>query len=170
MEVFRASDEESGLCKQMDGLNDECISSVSYSILINCEPSPVIHPSRGFRQGDPLSPYLFLFCMEGLHSLLQHAADSGQIKGVSIFKKGPWLIHLFFTNDSLLFCRSSITKCHKIKDLFSSYERASGLQFNRSKTSLFFSKSTSPESIDQIKSFLGVQEVKQYEKYLSLPT
>ena len=67
----------------------ECISLVSYSILINGEPSPIVHPSRGIRQGDPLSPYLFLFCTEGLHCLFQHSADSGQIKGVSICKNGP---------------------------------------------------------------------------------
>lgn len=63
----------------------ECISSVSYLILINGETSPVIHPSSGIRQRDPLSLYLFLFSIEGLHSLLQHAADSDQIREVSIY-------------------------------------------------------------------------------------
>ena len=104
----------------------EYISTVSYSILINGEPSSIIHPARGLKQGDPLSPFLFLFCTEGLHSLIQHAVASGHIRGVSICKKGPRLTHLFFANDSLLFCRASIAECHKIHALLGSYERASG--------------------------------------------
>ena len=148
----------------------ECVSTVNYSILINGEPSSIIHPAKGLKQGDPLFPFLFLFCTEGLDSLIQHAAASGQIKGVSICKKGPRLTHLFFADDSLFFCRASIAECHKIHALLCSYERVSGQQLNRSKTSLFFSKSTSPKSIAQITNFLGVQDVKQYEKYISLPT
>ena len=159
-----------GFANRWVALMMECISTVSYSILINGEPSPIVHPTRSIRQGDPLSPYLFLLCTEGLHSLLHHAAESAQIRGVSICKKGPQLTHLFFTDDSLLFCRSSTFECLKIQNILDSYERASGQQLNKSKTSLFFSKSTPAESIDQIISFLGVQEVKQYEKYLGLPT
>ena len=49
-----------------------------------------------------------------------------------------------------------------------SYEKASGQQLNRNKTDIFFSKSTPPNILDQIKDSLGVQEIKQYEKYLGL--
>ena len=146
----------------------ECISTVSYSILINGEPSPIIHPTRGLRQGDPLSPFLFLICSEGLHSLLHQAAEAKQIRGVSICKRGPRLTHLFFADDSVIFCRASLVECRKIQELLECYEKASSQQLNRSKTGLFFSKSTPLVITDQIKEALGVQEIKQFEKYLGL--
>ena len=78
------------------GLMTECISSVSYSILINGEPHGNIQPSRGLRQGDPLSPYLFLLCAEGLHSLIKKAESNGDMQGVSLCRGGPKITHLFF--------------------------------------------------------------------------
>ena len=48
----------------------ECISTVTYSILVNGEPQGMITSTRGLRQGDPQSPYLFLLCAEGLHAIL----------------------------------------------------------------------------------------------------
>ena len=60
----------------------ECISLVNYSILVNEKTSPVIHPTKGIKQWDPFSLYLFLFCTKGLHSLLQHSTVSSHIRGV----------------------------------------------------------------------------------------
>ena len=57
----------------------ECITMMSYSILVNGELKGMINPSRGLRQGDPLSPYLFLFCAEVLNALLCNAATRGDI-------------------------------------------------------------------------------------------
>ena len=57
----------------------ECITTVSYSILVNGEPKGLIKPSRGLRQGDPLSPYLFLFYVEGLNAIIRGAALKGEI-------------------------------------------------------------------------------------------
>ena len=59
----------------------ECIQSVTYSILVNGESNGHIIPSRGIRQGDPLSPYLFLLCSEDLNGIIQHSVDGGQIEG-----------------------------------------------------------------------------------------
>ena len=106
--------DEMGFDKKWIQLIFECISTVSYSLLVNGEPSSVIKPTRGIRQGDPLSPYLFLLCIKGLHSLLHQVATAGQIRGVSICNKGPRLTHLFFANDSLIFCRVFMQECQKI--------------------------------------------------------
>ena len=57
----------------------ECITTVSYSILVNGEPKGLIKPSKGLRQGDPLSPYLFLFYAEGLNAILRRAVLNGEI-------------------------------------------------------------------------------------------
>ena len=62
--------EKMGFCEKWVSLIFECISTVSYSILVNKEPKGDIRPSRGIRQGNPLSPYLFLLCSEGLNRML----------------------------------------------------------------------------------------------------
>ena len=72
------------------------IRSMSYSILVNGEPCGQIHPTRGLHQGDPLSPFLFLLCVEGLYSLLQEAESNIVIQGVSICQQGPKVSHFFF--------------------------------------------------------------------------
>ena len=104
----------------------ECITTVSYSIIVNGEPKGMIVPSQGLRQGDPLSPYLFLFCVEGLNALLCGAAMNGEIQGFSLCRAGPKLTHLFFADDCLIFCRSTLDECNKIQELLACYEVASG--------------------------------------------
>ena len=92
----------------------ECISTVSYSILVNGKLKGLISHFRGLRQGDFLSPYLFMFSEEGLNSIFQKAAKEEDIEGFSICRNGPKLTHLFFADDCLVFCRSTLEECHKI--------------------------------------------------------
>uniref|UniRef100_A0A2N9FDK7 Reverse transcriptase domain-containing protein n=1 Tax=Fagus sylvatica TaxID=28930 RepID=A0A2N9FDK7_FAGSY len=148
----------------------ECISTVSYSLLINGEPTGHITPSRGLRQGDPISPYLFLLCTEGLNGLIRKATLQGNIHGVSLCLRGPKITNLFFAYDSLLFCRASILECQKIQEILATYEKASGQQLNRAKTTLFFSRNTPQATQEEIKDILGVPSIQQYEKYLGLPS
>ena len=77
------------------------VKTVSYFVLVNGEPKGMIKPTRGIRQGDLLSPFLFLLCTEGLHGLFSQAVGQGEIHGFSLCKNGPKLTHLFFANDSL---------------------------------------------------------------------
>ena len=162
--------EKMGFAEPWIKLMMECITTATYLVLINGEPHRDITPARGLRQGDPLSPYLFLLCTEGFHGLLKKAETMGEIRGVSICKRGHQLTHLLFADDSLIFCGANDNECQKLLEILATYERALGQQINRSKTTLFFSKSTSQAMQDSIKVALGVQVVQQYEKYLGLPS
>ena len=148
----------------------ECFSLVCYSILINGSPRGLLKPIRGLRQGDPLSPYLFLICAEGLNGPLNQAASNNVIRGISISGGGPCLTHLFFADDSLLFCRANRDNCGAILDILHQYEPVLGQQINRDKTTLFFSKSTPHHAQAELLQLLGVPVVKEYEKYLGLPS
>ena len=72
--------------------------------MINGEYGGNIHPTRGIQQGDALSPYLFLLCSKGLNVLIQREANMCNLIAFSLCKHGPRTSHLFFANDSLLFC------------------------------------------------------------------
>ena len=148
----------------------ECITTMSFSILVNGEPKGVIVPSHGFRQRDPLSPHLFLFCAEGLNALLRNAADEGVINGFSLRRNGPKLTHLFFADDCLIFCRSTFEECNKIQELLAIYEIASGQMINKEKTTLFFSRNTDEATQEALKVALSVPVIRHYEKYLGLPS
>ncbi|XP_065626617.1 uncharacterized protein LOC136066363 [Quercus suber] len=102
------------------------VSTVTYSTKINEILRGHIIPSRGICQGDPLSPYLFLLCAEGLSALIQSAVDRGQMEGVQICRCGPRLSHLFFTDDILISCKATLKECDELQQLLAVYEKASG--------------------------------------------
>ena len=113
-----------------------CVITVTYSILVNGELKGLINPSRAIRQGDPLSPLLFLLCTEGLHGLIRRETTEGRIKGFSLCRRGPKLTHLFLANDSLLFCKATSNECNVILDLLDSYEGVSSQKTNRSNSTI----------------------------------
>jgi len=159
-----------GFTEQWIQLIMNCVSIVSYSVLINGQHMEQFSPSRGLQQGDPLSPYLFLLCAEGLSALIRTAEREGRISGVPIAVGGTRLSHLFFADDSLLFCRANSMEWSTIMEILNVYERASGQQLNAAKTSVFFSRNTGNDFREWVRSTAGLSVVQGFEKYLGLPT
>lgn len=84
-----------------------CVSSVSYSVLLNGSSHGFIKPERGLRQGDPLSPFLFILCAEALVNCLNNSALKGNLHGIQIGPLGPSVHHLLFGDDSLRICKAN---------------------------------------------------------------
>lgn len=132
-----------------------CVSAVVYSVSINRQPQGRIIPSHGLRQGDPLSPYLFLLCVERLSALIWRASERSSLTGILVSRHAPRITHLFFVNDSLIFCKSTLEECLELEHIFNLYEANSGQQLNKNKTTLFFSKNTHQAIQEEIKSQFG---------------
>lgn len=80
-----------------------CVTTVSYSFKLNGDPVGYVHPGRGIRQRDPLSPYLFVICTKGLSALLNKAETNGVLQGIRVCHGAPSVHHLFFVDDNFLF-------------------------------------------------------------------
>ncbi|XP_075504621.1 uncharacterized protein LOC142542059 [Primulina tabacum] len=115
-----------GFASSFVALIMRCISSVVYSIRVNQALYGKIRPQRGIRQGDPLSPYLFTICAQGLSTILTQAEHVSLFQGVKIASNCPSISHLFFADDSLIFFRALDTECLHIKKCLQIYEKASG--------------------------------------------
>ena len=87
-----------------------------------------------------------------------------------VSRGGSCLSHLFFADDSLIFCKVTIEECDILQRILSTYEKAFGQQLNQSKTSLFFSLNTVKEIQDEIRILFGAHVIRQHVKYLGLPS
>lgn len=148
----------------------ECVTTVTYAFKVNGKISDPIRPSRGLRQGDPLSPYLFVLCAQGLSSLICHWADRNFINGVKIARSSPAISHLFFADDSLIFFKANRKNCEAILKCLKIYEKGSGQLINFEKLAITFSKHTSPDNISFVKNKLGLSVCQGHDLYLGLPT
>ncbi|KAJ8751095.1 hypothetical protein K2173_016276 [Erythroxylum novogranatense] len=151
------------------GLTAQCVTFVSYRVLQQGTFIGPIFPSRGLRQGDPLSPYLFIICAEALSRLIQARVAQGAIHGVKIVTCTPVISHLLFADDSVLFFRAQIHEAQAIQTLLQDYEQASGQSVNFSKSLISFSPNTDLATKLVICSLLLLQEYDDLGSYLGLP-
>ena len=99
----------------------KCVNTVTYRIKVNGQLTDEIAPQRGLRQGDPLSPYLFLLCAEAFSCLLLAAERRGEL-GVKVCQDAPSINHLLFADDSLLLLKNDVRSANHLQDILSLYE------------------------------------------------
>ena len=157
-----------GFSTRWNNLIMNCINSVSYSILINGVAYGNIKPTCGIQQGDPLSSSLFLLCAEGLSAVIHEATQNQNLTGISIARGCPRVTHLFFADDSILFCKANPEECQELKLILRRYEEASGQKINTDKYSVFFSPRQDIK--DEIFNILGPMQHSKHTKYLGLPS
>ncbi|CAM8940407.1 unnamed protein product [Rhodiola kirilowii] len=146
-----------------------CIRTVSYQIKVNDKVSSVIRPGRGLRQGDPLSPYLFLLCTELLNTKICDAVAVGALSGIKVCRNAPVVSHLFFADDSIFFLKCKVAEAETLRDILSQYEEASGQRVNFEKSEISFSKNTPADVRRSIGGIFRVPQVSSHSKYLGLP-
>lgn len=117
-----------------------CVQSVWYSIMVNVDMVGPIIPARGLRQGDPISPYLFILCTERLSTLLNTTNRDGMLHGNRVCRSASHISHLMFADDCLLFCRATMEECMIWKKILEAYDVALGQIINFEKSDLFFSR------------------------------
>ena len=147
-----------------------CINSANLLILWNGEPMEKFAPSRGIRQGDPLSPYLYVICMERLAHLIDQEVHNGNWKPVKASRGGPPISNLAFADDLILFTEASVEQAQVMKWCLDRFCAASGSKVNVDKSKIYFSANTHLDIRDAICNNLAMESTDDFGKYLGVPT
>nr|CAD1817805.1 unnamed protein product [Ananas comosus var. bracteatus] len=130
-----------------------CIRTVRFSVLTDNENGKWFQPSRGIRQGCPLSPYIFILASNALSLFLKEAALCGSLNGFRFLRTGPAITHVMYADDLFIFEKSSQNEALRIQEILNIFCTISGETINLQKSSIIFSHSTTSairESIQQI--------------------
>jgi hypothetical protein len=146
----------------------QCVQTISYSLLLNGSPTATFKPNRGLRQGDPLSPYLFLLCANILSCALLKQETLHNLKGIKIGRSTQPLTHLLFADDSFLFLKNDTKSIMAIQSTLAWYCSLSGQSLNLDKSELYCSPNMPSQQKIKMAQDLGVKLVPQPSKYLGV--
>ena len=146
-----------------------CISTTSVSLHFNGEQLEEFQPSRGLRQGDPLSPYIFILRMESLSSLINKKCDDGVWGRVKASRNEPGFSHIFFVDDLLLFAKATQENCEAISEVLEEFCSVTGQKINYEKSKVYFSPVVSVEDRADLTHQLGISETNNLGNYLDFP-
>lgn len=145
------------------------VSFVEFELIMSDKSIDKFKPQKGVRQGDPLSPFLFIIAVDVLSQMVSYHIEKGDLKGIRLAKRYPVLSHLFFMDDSLFFMKAEKDNCVILKKIIDVYYAVYGQQITLEKSCLFFSSNADSDLREEISTILQILDVDQPGKYLGLP-
>lgn len=145
------------------------ITTVTYSYKVNGFTSPVLIPQRGLRQGDPLSPFIFILVADVLSLMINEAVGKGDIQGFKLASGAPTLTHLMFADDALLFTRADREEVYCMLHILNVYSKNSGQRINTVKSGIIFGKFVENRAQMSLSQILNMQQWDNPGKYLGMP-
>jgi len=143
-------------------------STSFFSILVNGIPSRPFTPSRGIRQGDPLSPFLFIIMAEGLSRSIQAAVANNTLAGLALHGISPPISHSQFVDDTHMMGTPLVREANSILQILQTFSEASDLDYNKDKSLIFFFNTPHPVQ-RHISDLLGFQRSSLPSKCLGIP-
>ena len=159
-----------GLGEKWAGWISWCISSASFSVLVNGTPSGFFQSTRGLRQGDPLSPLLFVIGMEALSCLINRAMSGGFLSGCRVRGRGGngvQVTHLLFADDTMVLCEASLEQMVFLSWILMWFEALLGLKINLDKSKILLVGRV--ENVEDLTFELGCKVGALPSSYLRLP-
>nr|ABW81175.1 non-LTR retrotransposon transposase [Arabidopsis cebennensis] len=147
----------------------KCVKEPAMTVLWNGEKTESFIPSRGLRQGDPLSPYLFVLCLERLCHQIDLAVGTKEWKPISMSRGGPLLSHICFADDLILFAEASVAQIRVVRKVLEKFCIASGQKVSLEKSKIFFSQNVHRDLEKFISDESGIKSTKELGKYLGMP-
>nr|DAD24643.1 TPA_asm: hypothetical protein HUJ06_026107 [Nelumbo nucifera] len=146
-----------------------CITTSSFNIIFNGSILEPFKPTRGLRQGDPLSPYIFLICLETLSGMLNKVVANGEMKPFKFSRTGPKLSHIFYADDLFIFLKASITQLNCVRNILDNFCNAFRETINYSKSILFTSRNVPHRHTRMLARNIRVRASNNLDKYLEVP-
>jgi hypothetical protein len=131
------------------------VTTVRYSVKFNGTLLEAFSPTKGLRQGDPLSPFLFLFVADGLSSILRREVEENRISPIKICRRAPRISHLLFADDTLLFLKASEEEAASVRKALDLYAQGTGQLINPAKCSILFSPTCTQHAQELVRTVLA---------------
>jgi hypothetical protein len=160
---------EVGLPDHLINIIMQCVRTVTTNVMWNGKRSTFFQPERGLRQGDPMSPYLFVLCMDKLSHLIAKEVDNREWIAMRAGREGPHVSHLMFADDLLLFGKATEKQMECTMRTLNNFSKMPGQVVSLEKTMIYFSKNVDAHTRRKLVRQSGFQETSNIGKYLGVP-